>query len=182
MDTSSPSELCRCCICCTSKISCCVILCFTWRERIAFCGKWKHFIVEQTNSKAPLFVEKKQNKMQYSGFVLAILEKWYNKPVNYSEMHIPTNKFLLRFDPWASEGFLPLGDFLEIFQGGPKVVKFVFSHSKLRKQPCFLKVSKSRGGFGLPMLPLLIPWFDLDRWQLWNRLKDCNYFIWQPSL
>jgi len=27
---------------------------------------------------------------------------------------------------------------------GPKVVKFVFSHSKLRKQPFFLKFSKSR--------------------------------------
>ena len=35
---------------------------------------------------------------------------------------------------WASEGFFPggaLGDFCKIFPGGgPKVVKFVFSHSK----------------------------------------------------
>ena len=32
-----------------------------------------------------------------------------------------------------------------IFLGGPKVSKFVFSHSKLRKQPFLTKISKSRG-------------------------------------
>jgi len=42
--------------------------------------------------------------------------------------------------PWASEKFFlggELGDFFKIFPGGPKVMKFVFSHSKLRKQPFF---------------------------------------------
>jgi len=39
-----------------------------------------------------------------------------------------------------------LGDFFKIFLGRePKVVKFDFSQSKLRKQPFLLKFSKSRG-------------------------------------
>ena len=49
---------------------------------------------------------------------------------------------------WSSEGYFPggaLGDLSKIFVGGPKVVKFDFSHSKLRKQPFLLKFSKSRG-------------------------------------
>ena len=51
--------------------------------------------------------------------------------------------------PWVSEGFFPgggaPGDFSKILPGGPKVVKFVFSHLKLKKQPFVLKISKSRG-------------------------------------
>jgi len=35
---------------------------------------------------------------------------------------------------WASEGFFPAG--------GAKVVKFVFSHSKLRKQAVFAVIFK----------------------------------------
>jgi len=50
---------------------------------------------------------------------------------------------------WASEGFFPGGGTSGFFQnfskGEPKVVKFVFSHSKLRKQPFLLIISKSRG-------------------------------------
>jgi len=38
------------------------------------------------------------------------------------------------------------GFFLNFSSGGPKVVKFYFSHSKLRKQPFLLKISKSRRG------------------------------------
>jgi len=38
-----------------------------------------------------------------------------------------------------------LWDLSKIFLGGQKVVKFDFSHSKLRKQPFLLKFSKSRG-------------------------------------
>jgi len=37
-----------------------------------------------------------------------------------------------------------------MFPGGQKVVKFVFSHSKLIKQPFLLKFSKSTGGEGPP--------------------------------
>jgi len=43
-----------------------------------------------------------------------------------------------------------LGDFSKIFLGGRKVVKFVFSHLKLRKQPFLLKFSKSRGALSPP--------------------------------
>jgi len=46
--------------------------------------------------------------------------------------------------------------FSKIFLGGPKVVKFVFSHSNLRKQPCAVKFSKSRG----PWLPFRRPWLS----------------------
>jgi len=39
----------------------------------------------------------------------------------------------------------PLGDFSKIFLWGPKVVKFVFAHSKLRKQPFFAEIFKTQG-------------------------------------
>jgi len=42
-----------------------------------------------------------------------------------------------------------IGSFSKIFLGGPKVAKFVFSHSKLRKQPFLLKFSKYRGPWPL---------------------------------
>ena len=55
------------------------------------------------------------------------------------------------------EGFFPGGATRGFFQilsrEWPKVVKFVFSHSKLRKQPFLLKISKYRGGQG-PLCPL----------------------------
>jgi len=35
---------------------------------------------------------------------------------------------------------------LNVFQGGAKVVKFVFYPSKLKKQPFLLIISKSTGG------------------------------------
>jgi len=56
--------------------------------------------------------------------------------------------------------------FSKIFLGGPKVVKFVFSYSKLRKQPFLLKFSKSKGGQGHPLPPFRRP---CVRWV---------YFIW----
>jgi len=46
--------------------------------------------------------------------------------------------------------------FPKFFQEGPKVVKFVFSHLKLRKQPFLLKFFKSRGDQG-PLTPLPTP-------------------------
>jgi len=45
---------------------------------------------------------------------------------------------------WASEGFFP---------GGPKVVKFVFYPSKLKKQPFFANKFKIHGGSLSPPLP-----------------------------
>ena len=52
--------------------------------------------------------------------------------------------------PWASEGFFPGGDHLGIFPkffhgGGPKVVKFEFSHSKLRKKLFYWKFQNPLG-------------------------------------
>jgi len=50
---------------------------------------------------------------------------------------------------WASEGFFPWvppEEFSKISQMRSKVVKFVFSHLKLRKQPFLLKFSNSGGG------------------------------------
>jgi len=43
-----------------------------------------------------------------------------------------------------------LGDFSKIFPGGPKVVKFGFYPSKLKKQPFLLTFSKSRGAKAPP--------------------------------
>ena len=49
--------------------------------------------------------------------------------------------------------------FSQIFLGKP-IVKFVFSLSKLRKQPFLLKFSKSRGCLGPPLPPpFRHPWF-----------------------
>jgi len=45
------------------------------------------------------------------------------------------------------------GIFPKFFQGGPKVVKFVFSHSKSRNQPFLLKFLKSRWGPCHPPAP-----------------------------
>jgi len=42
-----------------------------------------------------------------------------------------------------------LGDFFKIFPGGPKVVKFAFSHSKLTKQSFFAKNVKIQRGTGI---------------------------------
>jgi len=55
----------------------------------------------------------------------------------------------------------PLLDCYKIFSsGGDKVVKFVFSYSKLRKQPLLLKFSKSRRGRNPPLPSFLTPMSD----------------------
>ena len=46
--------------------------------------------------------------------------------------------------------------FLNFSRVGPKVMKFDFSHSKLRKQPFLLKFLKSRG-CQAPLQPLPTP-------------------------
>jgi len=51
--------------------------------------------------------------------------------------------------PEGHYGILP-----KFFYGRGNVVKFVFSHSKSRKQPFLLKISKSSGEF--PPLPTLV--------------------------
>jgi len=43
-----------------------------------------------------------------------------------------------------------LGDFSKFLQGVPKVVKFVFSHLKLRKLPFFAKKIQNPGGKAPP--------------------------------
>jgi len=54
---------------------------------------------------------------------------------------------ILILQAWASEECFEGGDaryFSKIFLWGPKVVKIIFSHSKLRKQPFLLKCSNAR--------------------------------------
>jgi len=62
-----------------------------------------------------------------------------------------------------------LGDFSKIFLGGPKVVKFVFSHSKLMKQPFFWN-------FKIPKPPLLLhlptPMLTVYKWIEFRNLKN----------
>jgi len=50
------------------------------------------------------------------------------------------------FSRGTSRGFSQI-----FFQGGPKVVKFGFHPSKLKKQPFLLIISKSRGVQGPPL-------------------------------
>jgi len=71
---------------------------------------------------------------------------------------------------WASEGFFPNGGTRGFFHNfsrrGGKVVKFVFSQSKLRKQPFFAQIAKIQGIAKAPlchppptpMAPLQILW------------------------
>jgi len=76
---------------------------------------------------------------------------------------------------WASEGFFPGRASRELpkifFQGGPKVVKFVFYPSKLKKQPFFANNFKIQGG----PRPFPAPPFDAhgvcyERGLLWTGL------------
>ena len=52
------------------------------------------------------------------------------------------------------------GFYQNFFQGWPKVVKFVFYHSKLKKQPFLLIISNFRGA-GPPLPPLRRPWLSM---------------------
>jgi len=65
----------------------------------------------------------------------------------------------MHLQAWASEGFFPggsVGDFPKIFsRGGPKVVKFVFYPSKLKKQPFFANNFKIRGALAPLRRPCL---------------------------
>jgi len=61
---------------------------------------------------------------------------------------------------WASEEFFPGGsrDFPKFFSsGGPKVVKFGFYLSKLKKQPLFANNFKIQGGQSTPYPPFRRP-------------------------
>ena len=64
---------------------------------------------------------------------------------------------------WAATGVFPGSGhyriFTNIFLGGPEVIKFVFSYSKLRKQLFSLTFSKSGGGWwgSLSRIFLMIP-------------------------
>jgi len=65
-------------------------------------------------------------------------------------------QFVGVLQPWASEEFFPEGvlvDFSKICLWGLKVVKFVFSHSKLRKQPFFAGIFKIHGEAKTPLHP-----------------------------
>jgi len=54
-----------------------------------------------------------------------------------------------------------LGDFSKIFLGGEKVVKFVFSPSKVRKQPLFDEISKIKSVQRSPAPSSRRPWVHL---------------------
>jgi len=55
------------------------------------------------------------------------------------------------------------GDFSKIFPGGPKVVKFVFSLTELRKQPFFAKIFTIQRTLVLPYPPFRRPCVTLGR-------------------
>jgi len=54
----------------------------------------------------------------------------------------------------------PAGHFSKTFPEGPKVVKFVFSHTKLRKQPFFAEIFKIQGA------PLPTPMLRAIKWPI----------------
>jgi len=66
--------------------------------------------------------------------------------------------------------------FPKFFQKGPKVVKFVFSHLKLRKQPFLLKFFKPRGT-KVPLLPFRRPWLCLNTQCSNNNNLACALFL-----
>jgi len=63
---------------------------------------------------------------------------------------------------WASEGFfpggVPVGDFPKNFSGGPKMMKFRFYPSKLKKQLVFANNFKIQRGQGPTCPPIRRPW------------------------
>ena len=65
---------------------------------------------------------------------------------NFMKCSHGRRKYLLQGG--ATRGFFQI-----FFQGWPKVVKFVFSLSKLRKQPILTNISKSRGVKAHPASP-----------------------------
>jgi len=96
---------------------------------------------------------------------------WRNLAPLGNFLRTPLNVLL---QSWASEGFLPrgaLGDFSKIFpEGSAKVMKFVFSHSKLKKELFLLKISKGGGGQGLLCpLPTPVPTIS-ERYHQWSML------------
>ena len=83
-----------------------------------------------------------------------------------------------------------VGNFPKIFsRGGPKVVKFGFYPSKLKKQPFLLIISKSRGGAWPPLLPLPTPRIvntqgvflcEIELWvgKLFNKFGIVKWRVW----
>ena len=64
------------------------------------------------------------------------------KPKFWKHIWIMLNNYIT----WVSEEFFPGGGATTgFFRTFSRVVKFVFSYSKLRKQPFLLQISKSRG-------------------------------------
>ena len=79
------------------------------------------------------------------------------------QFHSPAHKALHHHFPTRDhgrrKGFFQGGalvDFSKFFPGGPKVVQFVSSHSKLRKQPFLLKISKWPPPFRRPSPQLIL--------------------------
>jgi len=102
-----------------------------WQTRKAYRSTWKRF----------------QNKCERSACFHGEFSLWCRNSKAFCK-----RPFTLQ--PWASEevfsGKATRVFFQNFSKEMPKVVKFVFSHSKLRKQPFLLKFSKSRGKASLP--------------------------------
>jgi len=123
-----------------------------WQTRIAYSSTWKIF----------------QNRCEWSACCHGEFSLWCRKSKAFCE-----HPFALQ--PWASEEFFPgvagpLADFSKIFLGVPKVVKYVFSHSKLRKQP-FCWNFQNPGGKALQP-PLPTPMIATSA--TWKRSAKCR--------
>ena len=90
---------------------------------------------------------------QSVNYVLAVFSFWcsWTSQNNFLLRYLLSASFLTcgyRTDTRASEGFLQGGDtrgFLKFFPGRGKSCLICFFHSKQRKQPFLVKISKSRG-------------------------------------
>jgi len=103
------------------------------------------------------------------------LGNFLRTPLCKSDMNVRPMRFtILRTPTWASEGLFPGGHpgiFPKFFQGGPKVLKFDFSHAKLRKEPFFAENFKIQGDLGSLLRRPFIPTDSSDKTQLISYTK-----------
>jgi len=83
---------------------------------------------------------------------------------SYQKFEIPGHGCRKDFFQWGAIR----GCFKNFSRERPKVVKFDFSHSKLRKQPYFAEIFKIQGW---PRLPLPTPMYqDI-------KMSSCHFFL-----
>ena len=134
-----------CCVLFTFVYSCLCAFCFVC---VALLGAWFDDLrsLAPINTSLPVVIVIKCAKINPSDKVFSLIIVTKANAKGY--VHGSWKKFYRR----GHQRIFP-----KFFQEGPKVVKFVFSHLKLRKQTFLLKFFKS-WGTKVPLLPFRSPW------------------------